>query len=60
MRFACRDVIESRANKWAKRGAALVEKYKTADEFREQEEKRARAAAASGGGGYHGKGGTCV
>ena len=56
VRYACRDVIECRANRWAKRGVALVEKYKTADEFREQEEKRARAAAA-GGGGFHGGGG---
>ena len=43
IRFACRDVLDSRDNNWAKRGAALVEKYKTADEFREQEERRAKA-----------------
>jgi hypothetical protein len=43
VRFACRDVLESRANKWAKRGPAVVEKYRTADEFREEEEREARA-----------------
>ncbi len=47
VRFACRDVLDMRIAKWARRGAALVEKYKTADEFREDEEKKARAGEST-------------
>lgn len=37
VRFACRDVMDMRTNKWVKRGAAAAEKYKTATEFKQEE-----------------------
>jgi hypothetical protein len=43
VRLACRGVLDMRTAKWARHGAALVEKYGAADVFREHDEKKAKA-----------------
>jgi predicted DNA-binding ribbon-helix-helix protein len=39
VRFACKDVIDLRADKWIKTGASVVVKYKTAKEFHAEDRR---------------------